>query len=134
VDTAGEEVTTPWIEAWGSELPEIPEFGEIPLPDLPLLFSWSLTRDITPSQGKHFPTYVLALIYDTTSCLAADHDLEYRVVTHGKIDKTMYGEAAVYRLAIAMKEKYVRPHERAAGAAEEERAGAGSPCSGAPAP
>lgn len=77
---------------------------EFKLPLVPPLYDWLLTREVTVGvvQGEEvpYPTYRLALLYNA-------HDEEgFEVKARGKIDKTMYGEAGVYQLALAMREKY----------------------------
>ncbi|MBO0676736.1 hypothetical protein JRC04_04590 [Mycolicibacterium sp. S2-37] len=82
-------VTEEWVKAWSGNAPIIVNDNEISLPPPPEGHDWLITRELT---GEH-PTYRLALHF-----IGEDSD-DFRVLAHGKIDKTMYGEKGVQQYA-----------------------------------
>lgn len=91
-----------WIEAWGANLALIAtEFDDL-LPEVPREYRWMVTRDMCADKNGCYPTWRITLAYDPLRHYECDI-WQYRVIDRGQIDKKIYGDEAVIRLARAIR-------------------------------
>lgn len=107
-----------YVKAWGGNKTIIVGGinDDFRLPVLLNTWDWLLMRDVTMGtvngEPMAYPTYYLALM--------RDGEQGFETVAHGKIDKTMYGEAGVQELARTMKERHCPDKHKSPGVSTVE--------------